>query len=80
MFSLLPVHNNIKAVITHGGIASCYEAITAGVPIIGIPMFADQRLNIQNIVRKNAGVILDFDNVNNDTLLNALETVLYNPR
>lgn len=73
-------HKNVKAVITHGGMSSCFEMISAGVPIVGIPMFADQKLNIKNIVRKGAGVMLDFDNINNDTLRNALEQVLYDPR
>lgn len=74
------VHKNLKAVITHGGMASCFEVITTGVPIIGIPMFADQRLNIENIVRKGAGVLLDFDNINNVTLYDALKAVIYDPR
>lgn len=66
--------------ITHGGIATCFEVISAGVPIIGIPMFADQRLNIKHIVRKGAGILLDFDSINNITLFNALKSVIYEQR
>lgn len=73
-------HKNIKAVITHGGMASCFEVITAGVPIIGIPMFADQKLNIKSIVRKGAGLWLEFDDINNVTLFNALNAVLHDSR
>lgn len=70
----------MKALITHGGLASCYEAILAGLPLIGIPMFADQKLNINNIVSKGAGLMLNFHNVNNETLSQALNAVLYDPQ
>lgn len=80
LFNIVAVHKNVKAVITHGGMATCFEVITAAVPLIGIPMFADQKLNIKHIVGQGAGVFMEFDDINNITLFNALKAVLYDPR
>ncbi len=35
-------HPNVRAFVSHCGINSVHEAIQAGTPIVGIPMFADQ--------------------------------------
>ncbi|XP_026669813.1 UDP-glucuronosyltransferase 2B15-like, partial [Ceratina calcarata] len=46
-------HPNLKAFITHGGLMGTQEAIHYGVPLLGIPLFADQFTNIETYVRLN---------------------------
>lgn len=57
------------------------EAIYFGIPVIGIPLFGDQKLNLQNMARKNVGVNLgSFNNVTEENLYNALKSVLYDKK
>ncbi|XP_028166355.1 UDP-glucuronosyltransferase-like [Ostrinia furnacalis] len=71
-------HPNCVLFITHGGLLSITETIHHAVPIIGIPMFADQFLNINRAVRKGFGikVSLDWDLTKN--LKSAIEEILRN--
>ncbi|XP_048220640.1 UDP-glucuronosyltransferase 2B31-like [Perognathus longimembris pacificus] len=72
-------HPKTKAFITHGGTNGVYEAIYHGVPMVGIPLFADQPDNIVRLVAKGAAVRLNFHTMTKSDLLNALEAVIYDP-
>ncbi|XP_037945443.1 UDP-glucosyltransferase 2-like [Teleopsis dalmanni] len=52
-------HPKVKLFITHGGLLSTMEAIYYAKPIIGIPNFFDQFLNVANAVK--SGYALDVD-------------------
>ncbi|XP_027577425.1 UDP-glucuronosyltransferase 2A2-like isoform X1 [Pipra filicauda] len=71
-------HPSAKAFITHGGTNGLYEAIYHGVPMVGIPMFADQHDNIAHVVAKGAAVQVDFNTLKTQDLVDALNTVIYN--
>ncbi|XP_071412133.1 UDP-glucuronosyltransferase 2A2-like isoform X1 [Pithys albifrons albifrons] len=71
-------HPSTKAFITHGGTNGLYEAIYHGIPMVGIPMFADQHDNIAHMVAKGAAVHVDFNTLKTEDLVNALNTVIYN--
>lgn len=73
-------HPNVKLLITHGGLASTIEAVSNGVPIIGIPMFGDQPGNIQRIVEKGAGLKIDYSEINTDKVYNSIQQLLLNPK
>ncbi|XP_078004873.1 UDP-glucuronosyltransferase 2B17-like isoform X2 [Phascolarctos cinereus] len=72
-------HPKTKAFITHGGTNGIYEAIYHGVPMIGVPMFADQPDNIAHLKAKGAAVEVNFHDMTTADMLNALKTVINNP-
>ncbi|GAB1860215.1 UDP-glucuronosyltransferase 1-9-like isoform X1 [Camponotus japonicus] len=71
-------HKNVKAIWTHGGLLSTQEAIWNGVPVIGMPFFADQKPNVELLVHKGVGVRLDIATLSTESVLDAFEKVLYN--
>ncbi|XP_029035422.2 UDP-glucosyltransferase 2-like [Osmia bicornis bicornis] len=80
-FPQVPIlkHKNTKAFLTHGGLLGAQEAIYFGIPLIGIPLFGDQHNNLQIVAKKHIGVTLgSVENVNEETLSNAINTILYN--
>ncbi|XP_006163646.1 UDP-glucuronosyltransferase 2A2 isoform X2 [Tupaia chinensis] len=72
-------HPKTKAFITHGGTNGIYEAIYHGVPMVGIPMFADQPDNIAHMKAKGAAVDVNMNTMTSADLLNALKTVINEP-
>uniref|UniRef100_A0A8D1HC76 UDP-glucuronosyltransferase n=3 Tax=Sus scrofa TaxID=9823 RepID=A0A8D1HC76_PIG len=72
-------HPKTKAFITHGGTNGIYEAIYHGVPMVGIPLFADQPDNIAHMTAKGAAVRLDLEKMSRTDLVNALKQVINNP-
>jgi hypothetical protein len=46
-------------VLCHGGSGTTYGALAAGLPIVFVPMFADQRTNARLITVAGAGVIVE---------------------
>lgn len=74
----VPGHPLTKAFITHGGTNGLYEAIYHGIPMVGIPMFADQHDNIAHMVAKGAAVQVDFNTMKTQDLVDALNAVIYN--
>ncbi|XP_032190365.1 UDP-glucuronosyltransferase 2B31-like [Mustela erminea] len=72
-------HPKTKAFVTHGGTNGIYEAIHHGIPMVGIPLFADQPDNLAHLKAKGAAVSLDFHTLSSTDLLNALRMVINNP-
>ena len=66
----------------HGGINGAYEAIYHGVPVVGIPLFADQ---IDNLLRLKSLGMAEYvkggiREVNSDSLHQLIMKVASNPR
>ncbi|KAJ4441095.1 hypothetical protein ANN_10945, partial [Periplaneta americana] len=73
-------HPNVRLFITHGGLLSTQETIARGVPIVGIPIFGDQRLNMNTALARGYGQILEYENITTESVLWAINEVLENPR
>lgn len=84
-FHIIPIrfrfaeHKNIKAFITHGGLGSMLESLSAGVPLIGIPLFGDQFLVIESQVRRKIAIRIDLDKIDVKTLHSAIREIFDDP-
>ena len=70
----------MRLFITHGGLLSTQEAIHRGVPLVGIPIYGDQRGNMDRIVSFRIGIRLDYENITTESVTWALKEVLNNQR
>jgi UDP:flavonoid glycosyltransferase YjiC (YdhE family) len=66
--------------MTHGGLLSTQEALNRGVPLVGIPVFGDQLLNMARAKSAGYGVMLSFHNITTESVTWALTEVLENNR
>ncbi len=64
------------AVICQGGNGTIYQAIQAGIPIIGIPVIHDQIWNMSSVERLGIGVSIGHVLYTREKLREALETVM----
>ncbi|XP_046751365.1 uncharacterized protein LOC124414461 [Diprion similis] len=69
-------HPNIKAFIYQGGLQSTEETISHGVPVIGLPVFADQDTQVNKMVSLGVGTKLEILTVNRMELLKAIQSVV----
>nr|CAD7261547.1 unnamed protein product [Timema shepardi] len=73
-------HPNMRAFIFQGGLHSAQEALYHAVPVIGIPVLAEQLQNVRMIQKRGFGVLVDFFNLSSSSLKWALKEVLEDPR
>lgn len=73
-------HSKTRLLITHAGLLSLQEALFHGVPVIGIPFFADQPGNVARLKELGIGEILFFNNITADGVYNAVSTILNDQR
>lgn len=76
-------------VVCHGGSGTVYAALAAGVPVVAVPVFADQFENGRRIAAAGAGVVVEVDGGSRARIVDerdaprirvAVETVLAAPR
>ncbi|EDS33967.1 UDP-glucuronosyltransferase 2B15 [Culex quinquefasciatus] len=73
-------HPNVKLFVTHGGLLSCTESIHHGKPIVGIPIFGDQQLNMARVEQSGWGLRVNYVDLDEETFSNALTEVLGNAK
>ena len=72
----IPAHPNTRLFITHAGLLSTQESIYHGVPMIDIPIFADQDFNAHRATELGIAVTLEILEITEERLENAIYTVL----
>ncbi|KHJ86572.1 hypothetical protein OESDEN_13671 [Oesophagostomum dentatum] len=71
-------HPRLKLFVMHGGINGLAEALLRGVPVVVIPMFADQFRNGRNVEKRGVGkVVLKLD-LSEDTIRAAIQEIINN--
>ncbi|KAI6172609.1 Glucuronosyltransferase [Aphelenchoides besseyi] len=70
--------SRVKMFISHVGLNSYLEAVHASVPVVAVPLFADQPTNAAAIVEKELGVVVQPKQLNRQTLSDAIREVLQN--
>ena len=83
VFSWLPqedllAHPRTRLFINHGGNGGQYEAIYHGVPMIVIPLFADQMFNGFGLEQRGCGILLELKTFQPADVVDAIERVLSN--
>ncbi|XP_045772911.1 UDP-glycosyltransferase UGT5-like [Maniola jurtina] len=69
-------HPNINVFIAHGGLIGMQEAIFNGVPVVGIPIYADQYNNLLLAQKAGVGKILPYHDINEETVGTILSDIL----
>ncbi|KAF2892700.1 hypothetical protein ILUMI_13472 [Ignelater luminosus] len=73
-------HPNTKVFVTQGGLQSIEESIFKGVPIVGIPFFADQPLNVKKMLDLGIAQAVDINTLTKENLKAAILEVAQNPK
>lgn len=70
----------MKLFISHGGALGLNEAIYEGVPVLGIPIYTDQRINIMMLKAAGSGDVLDYAEISDEVVFEKLHNLLNDPR
>lgn len=73
-------NSKVRAFVSHVGINGMYEALYHGVPVVAVPMYADQFDNAIRVTEKNVAVTIDFTRLTSDLLYDGIQRVLNDPR
>ncbi|XP_017073251.2 LOW QUALITY PROTEIN: UDP-glycosyltransferase UGT5 [Drosophila eugracilis] len=71
-------HRNVKVFITHGGLFGTQEGVHYAVPMLGIPFYCDQHLNMNKAVLGGYAISLHFQSITEEILRDSLLQLLHN--
>lgn len=70
----------MKLFVSHGGLGSIMESQYYGVPVLGIPMFGNQPGVVQGAVQEGWAVKVEYNTLTEESVSEALQQLLGNPR
>ncbi|XP_070135033.1 UDP-glycosyltransferase UGT5-like [Drosophila bipectinata] len=73
-------HPNVKVFIAHGGNFGFQEAVHYGVPVLGMPVYADQYSNLNQGKRAEIALLMDYRKFTEAELRGNLLELLENPK
>ncbi|EFX66425.1 hypothetical protein DAPPUDRAFT_64710 [Daphnia pulex] len=73
-------HPKARLFITHCGLLSKQEAVYHGVPFIALPVWSDQPINAQKAQEDGYAIKLDWNQLTEEVLYDAIQLVLNEPR
>ncbi|KPU76021.1 uncharacterized protein Dana_GF12119, isoform D [Drosophila ananassae] len=73
-------HPNVKVFIAHGGNFGFQEAVHYGVPVLGMPVYADQYSNLNQGKKAGIALLMDYRKFTADELRENLLELLENPK
>ncbi|ALC46938.1 CG16732 [Drosophila busckii] len=73
-------HPNMKLFITHGGLLSIMEAVHAGVPMLGLPIYYDQFANMERMERLGVACSIELSLITIEKFTRTIENLLYSPQ
>lgn len=76
----LLAHPNTRLFVTHCGQNGLNEAVYHGVPIVALPVFADQGDNARRVVDHGLGLAIDKDSISESVVFETITTVLNDTR
>lgn len=79
-FSLISGHPNVKLFITHGGNSGVIEAISAGIPVLGFPIFFDQPRNLELFQQWGSGLFVDYNSFTKEDFVSKIKQILSDNR
>uniref|UniRef100_W8ASC2 UDP-glucuronosyltransferase 2B15 n=1 Tax=Ceratitis capitata TaxID=7213 RepID=W8ASC2_CERCA len=72
-------HPNVRVFITHGGLLGTQEGVYHAVPMLGMPFYCDQHLNLKKAELHGYAISLHFQAITFEVLKTALTELLENP-
>ncbi|XP_068619144.1 UDP-glycosyltransferase UGT5-like [Battus philenor] len=72
-------HPNVELFISHGGLLGTQEAVACGVPMLTVPLYADQALNGRAMQDRGVARTLTLKDTNKEHWRDALRDLLQNP-
>ncbi|XP_033837748.1 UDP-glucuronosyltransferase-like isoform X1 [Periophthalmus magnuspinnatus] len=76
----LLAHPGARAFLTHAGSHGLFEGLCHAVPMLMMPLTAEQPDNAQKMANKGAGVVLNIQTITTEILLDGLKEVINNPK
>lgn len=73
-------HPGARAFITHAGSHGLYEGLCHAVPMVMVPLSAEQPDNAEKLASREAGIVLNILTVTSENIVQALNAVINDTR